>query len=344
MALSWFRNLFKLLLSGVLIAALGFAFVILSPSPSSEISEAQADITDFFPRQLLQHRDFHRVIEDLGFEPRPYDYNGNLVHFAFADSPLSPQDFSRQVQNRLIEAGINTQIYDSPAYINASSIEAIARQAFSEPSRDRSQAMLNGEMVPVHSTDHHVTLAGVVPHQGFDSPEELVEMIQRLPRNRPLTVENYMNTFRFIDARLDPATGGSSVTATWADSNFDPHKISDPAALNVRLDAEVPPCIGCTRSNRVAALDPDEPYVLNQFETTSPPERVRDFYIQAMSQRGWELSETNQILFDLEEHLPELRHPGQDFLTFQRDGEFLNFYIADDPGNQRTDVMAIRGQ
>ena len=344
MASSWFRNLFKLLLSGALIASIGFAFVVLSPSPSSEISEAQADITDFFPRQLLQHRDFDRVMEDLGFEPRPYDYNGNIVQFAFADTPLSPQDFSRAVQQRLLEAGINSDIYTTPAYINASSMEAIARHKFSEPSMVRSRAMLNGEMVPIHSTPDHVTLAGVVPQKGFNSTEELLEMIERRPRHSPLTIDNYMDTFRFIDARRDPNTGGSSVTATWADSNFDPRRISDPSSLDVRLDTEVPSCIGCTRSNRVAALDPDEPYVLNQFETTSSPDRVRDFYIQAMGQRGWELAQSNKILFELEAHIPELRTPGRDLLTFERDGEFLNFYLSEDPQTRRTNIMAIRGQ
>lgn len=333
----------KLALSGVIIAAIAAVFLVISPD--ADVSEAQADLTDFIPASVHKHGNFDRAMRDLGFEPRFYDYNGNIVQFAVAETPLPPMEFMEQFQHRMTQSGINSRTYDAPEVTpHHADIFQLLERRLSESNRERDLALLNGEMVPIIAHEGHVALAGMVPHREFADNDDLVSRLRVNPGVGGVELNDYMDTFRFVEARYEESTGGSHVTATWADSNFDPRKMTDPSAVDVRLDADVPPCIGCERQNRIASLEEDEPFVFNQFQTTSSTESVRDFYSQAMTQRGWELSGTSRIFDEFRSHIPELGHYTGDMMVFERDGEFVNFFIDENPQNYRTSVLSIRGQ
>lgn len=331
----------KLLFCGAIIAMIGGLVLVLSPT--AEVQDAQADLFDIVPSDLLQHRNFHRVMLDAGLEPEPYDHNGNLIYFAAGESEMSPRELMGHLQNALRQAGVNSENYLEPMFGTSmpNSEEELFEFLMSDSIGHMGPAMLLGEVVPLHVMDDHVSMAGIVPPQSFSDKEEMMAFYAENHHLRE-NFDNFISSYRYIDISSNPG-GGSTITANWADGNFDPARVRDPSAVNVRPDLEVPPCIGCNRLNRFAALEGNR-YVMNQFETTSPGFAVRDFYIEAMNNRGWELSKGDQIILQLEEMVPELQAIDGALLQFERDGEFVSFFIDENTTNHRTGVVSIQGQ
>lgn len=356
----------KLGFSGAVIAAIAALFLVFSED--GEVSEAQADLYDMQPASIHQHGDFEQVIKDSGLEPRPYDYNGNFVNFAVGDSKATPAELHQYYQQKFERAGINSRVYEEPMFglmttghvDNPGELKAVT------------DGFLQGEMVPLSVSEEHVVMAGLLssvdpederfsdfkeklknhdPTQ-FDSPEQLASRIEDLsqrylPNSSDIggdVYEDSIDGFRYLEAHREPGQQHTNVISSWSDGDFDAHKISDPSTAGVGTDPEVPACIGCERDNRLQALDDDEPYVLNQFRTaTSTPDDIAQFYERTMTQRNWDLVETDEGLSELEAHIPELQQMPGNMINFQRGEENLTVFVPDGTSEQgERSVVTLR--
>ncbi len=343
----------KLGLSGAIIAGIAALFLVVSED--GEVTEAQADLYDMQPMSIHQHGDFERVIEDSGLEPKPYDYNGNFVNFAFGESEMSPEELLDQYQQRFKQAGINSKIYDESMF------DLLMDDDASE-SEELTQAMdglLQGEMVPVSIHENHIAMAGMLGsvdpederfHEfkkqleaadldRYSDPEQFARKVQEigdqhLPDASTIggnIYEDSIDGFRYLEAHRESGTGTSNVISSWSDGDFDANKVSDPDAEGVGADSEVPACIGCDRDNRLQALNDDDPYILNQFRTSnSHTGDIVDFYDRAMTQREWQRVDTDQGLEELQPHVPELQYMSGEMASYERGDEHLTVYIPDE--------------
>ncbi len=335
-------NLVKLGLCGAVIAGIASLFVIFSEDGT--VRDAEADLFDVIPRSALGKPTFDDVIASSGLEARPYDHNGNMVKSAVGVSELSPTALAQHYQEQFVKAGINSKVYDQSLFTHEvlSVEDAIAIDDDEALERQRI-AMLNGEVVPLRLTDEHVALGGIVPHESTGDIEEILNNWRKNPHGIVDLDEN-MAGFRYLEARRAVGERQTTVSATWSvDQNFDARRSHNPRQAAARPDPNVPACIGCSRVNRLAALDSSEPYVLNHFETTESIDNTEYFYRQAMTERGWSLSEASDILRRLEPHVPYLMGLEGDFLSFERGDRFLTIYqVPTAPG--KISVITMEGE
>lgn len=350
----------KLGISGAVIFTIAAAFAVISDS--GDISEAKADLYDLHSADVYQHQDFQRVLEDSGLEPRPYDHNGNFVNFAVGDSELTPEELLEYYQHKFKRAGINSEIYDEAMF----SALVQHQEGDEEEILQTQEALLRGEMVPLSISDEHVAMAGLLGSfnadsedlkkqlqtqdlSRFDCPDELSDHLHGLSKTHsPPTVdspefEQDIDGFRFLEAHRERGSSHTTVTSTWSDGEFDGEKATNPKATGVGSD-DIPACIGCERNNRLQSLSDDEPYTLNQFQTTSTPDEVTSFYEQALTERNWAPTEVREGLQELTPHIPELQQmPGQ-MLTFERDQESISVFVSDntDQRSRKRSVITLQ--
>lgn len=342
----------KLGFSGAVIVAIAAIFLVVSDD--GDVSEAQADLYDLHSADVYAHGDFERVLEDSGLEPRPYDLNGNFVNFAVGESELTPAELMEYYQHKFERAGINSEVYDEAMFSAMASDDAFGN----EDLRDAQDAFWQGEMVPLSVSDEHVAMAGLLgavdpEDERYDNFKDQLQSadLSHVGDQRQLyshleelgdlhlppvigagdVFEDDIEGFRFLEAHREPGTATTTVTSTWSDGEFDARKMNDPDADGVGADGEVPACIGCQRDKRLQALNDDEPYVLNQFRTTSPPEQITSFYRQAMPRRDWTPTETDEALEALKPHVLELQQMPGHMVNFERGDEFLTVFVADQP-------------
>lgn len=348
----------KLGFSGAVIFTIAAAFVIVSDD--GEVSEAKADLYDLHSADVYQHEDFQRVLEDSGLEPRPYDHNGNFVNFAVGDSDLTPEELLEYYQHKFKRAGINSKVYDEAMF------SALARhqEADDDELLDAQDALLRGEMVPLSITEDHVAMGGLLgSFEPDDDAEDFKEQLQSQDLSRFATTDELhdhldnlskfhlpptlgheaydddIEGFRYLEAHREPGTSNTTVTSTWSDGEFDADKVTDPDATGVGTD-DIPACIGCERDNRLQALGDDEPYVLNQFRTTSTPGEVTSFYERALTQRDWSPTEAEKGLRELTPQIPELQQMPGDMVSFERGEEFITVFVPEKP-HQRTGERSV---
>ena len=358
------KNVIKVSASLALIASFALVFTVLSTD--ADVASVSADVTDLVPQEVTEHGDFSRVIDNSGLESRPYNMSGNLTHFAAGHSPLSPLELGDHFQQSLVRSGINSKIYDDgysdlQHYLHREIITAKKRDyqdddfdaqahkpedfdARTEDLRYQTQAMLNGEVVPLHMSDERVTMAGIEPHRQVDDLDDIEHQWLRDPINNEVSLDQNMDNFRFIEAYRSEGDQYTTVNAAWGeDGQFDTEKMSDLSSLDQDPDVELPPCPGCERVQRLEGLHHEEPYTLNQFRAHTSADNVLDYYTRALSERGWEISERDNILSELAQHVPEVHGHTQGAQTFQRGEEYISLRaIASDA--QTTHVVTMHGE
>ena len=339
----------KLAISGLAIASIGGLVLVLSDD--GDVAEAQADLTNLHPASVLQHGNFGRVMEESGLKAEPYDYNGNLVYFAHGESNLTPEELADYFQKQFVRAGINSRVYDSADFTDLDPSELVPQYDSMEEllgnhllpeQMEQGRARLNGEVVPMHSSPRSMMMSGIIPHKKAQDGLELVAQLEAQSDSRGVDLERRINGFRFLEATYDERTGRSNLTATWSDHGFDPKKISEPKA-NHSMELELPPCIGCDRTTRIAALE-REPFVVNQFTTSAGTHNVVDFYRDTMPRRGWQTTANTDMMDEIAYHIPELQNPTGEVVNFERDGHFINIFVTQNPSTHRTSVISVMGQ
>lgn len=328
----------KLTLSGAVIAAIAGLFLVISDD--GQVPEAQADVTNLIPRTLAQHQNFDRVIKRAGLEPRPYDHNGNNVFFAAGESEMAPQELLTYFQDEFKRHGINSEIYTEPLLTFPDTMEEAQANLLDPENGPRNHALLNGEIVPFHVSPEMVSMGGILPHVKTEGPEDLLH--DWIPNDDGIPdIRTNARGYRFIEARLDPDSGRSVVTAAYSDSYYDFNKALDPEAPGVTVDPEVPGCIGCQRLNRLQGLSGHDPFTLNHYISPNSAANTQQNYQAAMRNRGWRPTQGDQILEALRDHVPELRDHAQYMINFERDGEFVSFVINDE--SMGSSIVTIQG-
>ncbi len=367
----WIESAIKIGATLSVIAAFALVFTVVSTD--GDVSSVSADVTDLVPKAVMQHGSFERVVEESGLEPRPYDMNGNLVNFAVGESNLSPTQLGDYYQQRLVQSGINSRVYDeglsdNQHRLNETALEAIHQtkdgDADTKPAikaqlndklpddydertdqfSQQQHAMLNGEVVPLHMSDNRVTLAGIDPQTPTNELEDIYHSWQRDPISDELDLERNMDNFRFIEAYRAPGDRATTVNASWSDEDgdFDATKMSDLSGMEHDSEVKLPSCPGCERVQRLEGLHHDEPYTLNQFVARAAVRDVHTYYERLLGERGWTPADTDHVLDDLAYHVPELDEKNQGAKTFVRDGEFISLRAIQQDANT-TRVVALHG-
>lgn len=330
----------KLAISGTVICLIAGLFLILTEE--GQVTEAQADVTDLLPGGPSQHHRFERVMKRAGLDGQPFDHNGNIVKFAVGESHLTPNQLMDYFQRELRREGVNTKAYGQPLVDLPQLQDEFIEMSSSEESEERNLAMLRGEVVPLIANQAMMAMGGLVPKKKREDIEDFLETWTFL-HNGDIDPRANIGGFRAIEARLDPNTGRSTVTATWSEPGFDAYKANAVGRTRgASPDAEVPTCIGCERRHRLEGLGEHHPFVLNQLFSPASMDTNRQFYSAALERRGWEPASSMDILDEIRPYVPELDDLYQDMLTFERNGQTLNF-LFDDNGDGQTSIIAIQG-
>ncbi len=342
-------NLAKLGVAGTSIAAIAAIMLTVSPKkPTEGVAGAHADIFDLASRQTMSETIFSRMMQDVGMNPRPFDYNGNVVNFGAMEVLDEPEKAMGEFQRKFVEEGINRkahtktmleygigqpladdQLHDYQAAVNSqpNNFTLTPEQiASSELAAD----FLNGEIMPVARHEDFVSMSGIIPKKKYARDLK----IEEFPTKWITTEKGYIDPrdnidgFRYMDFSKTVDNKSTSVTAVWSDKDFNGHKLDpDYDGTDVSSDRDVPPCVGCSRMFRIDGLSDQDPFTTNQFHTFSDTESVSTFYKQSFARRGWKQAEHQVYMERLFEEIPSLQRLEGEMLFLERDGERLEVML-----------------
>lgn len=338
----------KITLCGAIIAAIGFAFVILTPQ--GEIDEADADIFWFGPGSLQdsKHERFVDMLDDQGFsEPQPYEWNGNMVYFSHGQTSESPREVSSRLQEALVREGINDRSYPIPADPNV----------FQDPSASRLQlaysalAMeeyFSGGMVPIIDTGDYVALNGLEAAVEGGNVQHLGELRELMWSAPTVDAAMLFNNIRYVEAFRPRGSRTTHKIAIFGDENMDLRQFQPGGGgFNVHRSAEdaVPACPGCQRVSQFSGLESQAGSEIETYDSPDTTDGVISFYHRALLARGWRVSETMQEVQQMRAMHGPYRpdeHYGE-MVAFERgeDTVHIHAYPADGAG---TSVNIFRGR
>ncbi len=334
------KNFAKLGIAGATIFGIGFAFVTLDPEdPQHGATEATADIGDFSTVQLNKSQRFTSAMAGMGFKPRRFDYNGNLLYFASGYTDMKPRGIMSEVQEVMVEAGVNEKNHTNTRPLQAGYQSAGVlidpqrrpdkptkeyHEGFWEVLSGANDGLMNGDLVPSAVSDDHVLMVGVDLDGKHGTIEETIENPQ-MQKEAP--VKSLMGGYRMVEAHWEEDARASAITAVWTGDDFDPDRMLGPG--DSPADPDVPACIGCQRDFRVRSLEKDEPFQSNMWYGLGSVDRTYDFYVDTMKQRGWREAGVQPKLERIEPYMPELREANQlgRLLSMEKDGQTMNVTI-----------------
>lgn len=306
-----FVTLAKFGLAGAVI--FGIAMVILTQDSSpkaapGQVKSAEADIVDLAGKDGSE---FTRAMLSLGFKPRAYDLNGNVMYFAsgYVDRK-TPTQVMNTVQEEMVNYGVNSRnwLKEEPLAKSVAT-PAMADKAqknpdMLEPYVDHATAMLAGEVVPLRKERDYISVGSVTGAQ--DVQQTMEDYAEVGAEKKPL--RDQLGGYRFIDATAEPELDRTMMTAVWTDDEFDPAKMENRAFKQQPADPAVPACMGCERNFRMQSLNKGENFNQNMWTTHNQGmDRTYRFYQQAMANRGWRESGVQSKLNKLADVLPEVR-------------------------------------
>lgn len=305
-------NLAKVGLAGGVVAAVFFAMT--TAGPQGEVSKADADIVDFMPGDVFAGRNTTEIITKSGLTPRAYEVNGNKLLFAVGETEADPKDVLDYYQTQFVKAGINSQKWLTTP--NGKGLPEEAKLKHADLGRKQLHAMNHGEVIPYFATDDYVSMGGPILRG-----KPIDELIEEFAKNPPNSRVSIYKGWRFIDAQKQ-ATGKTRVTSVWADDHFDFAAMRNPNEAKLGPNMKVPSCPGCILVNRTRSLEPDEPYGIEQYRTTLETQTALDFYKKSMLARGWELSDSTQVMEFVATKVPDM--------PFNTRGKFYSFAKGDE--------------
>lgn len=328
-------SLAKLGLCGTTIVVIAVLF--LTVHPKEGIQPAEADITDFFPTNLITGKDFTQLANNSGLRPKPYQVNGNDVYLAVGKTEMPPQEVLSFYQKRFVQAGINPREFHEvpPAKYQRKFVD-IGKGDLSPDELEYNMTMLTGGVVPLVVDSEYVAMGGILPRSGAKNMDELFEGWSYEGER------SGADGFRFLDAQRDEKSGLTRVTSVWSDRDFDWQKMEKPRAGDVAPDLEVPACMGCSVLMRMKSMDPKERYQANLYEATTPGAHVAAFYEKTMRNRNWQRSDANRTLDYVRAQYPDLMpRPDAELLHFTQGKRELTIAIIPDARTYRTMVTTI---
>lgn len=335
----------KLTTAGVLLCGIGWVILTQDVTPQAEIevAPARADIIDAV---FKDGNEFTRAMASLGFAPRAYDMNGNVMYFASGYSEdKTPHEVMNIVQEQLVFYGVNSKNWLEHEPVAEQLAKHGEYQQIFDPTKPydkekfrklendgMSNAMLKGEVVPMRSDSNYIMMGGVTPNKDVG---KIVKEYQNAGARSP--IRDYLGGYRFIDATAEPGERRTMITAVWTDEDFDAKKMDNRAFKQQPADPNVPACVGCQREFRVQSLQENEPFRQNKWTAKNAGmDDTYSFYQRAMASRGWRESGVQQKLSKLAEFFPQIAQiPGRT-LNLEKDGKNMTIVLlpAPDGGTQ----------
>lgn len=345
----------KLAVCGAVIAAIAFAFVVLTPA--GEVDSAGADVFWIGPgaEKSNQQRFVEMLQEEEFSEPQPYDYNGNTVYFARGQTRETPGEVAERVQQALVRKGLNERVYpvvaDPTAIATAIDDEQIDRGELTY-STLAGQEFLTGGMIPIVDTGDYVALSGIETtigdgwlQQEYDL-EELPALIAQMQSYPGGDLADMVDNIRYIEAFRPRGSSTTRKVAVFGDGDLQMRNFAPAAGgQQQRNEQSVPACPGCSRNTSFSGMGSQEDYQMQSYDSPASPDGVIDFYERAMAERGWEKS-TGAGLVD---RMRARRAPaGADdttglMRTFVRGGDMVQIH-AYRGGDGTTHVNVFRGE
>lgn len=318
----------KVLVAATTVAAIGFSIVSQDVAEPLKTPEAQADIV--WGQAGDDGHNFTRAVASLGLEPRPYDFNGNVMYFAAGKFDRTPAQMEDMIQRALVEQGVNKQRHDevmqgmlAPAKYQTKE-DAAKMGALAQPA---AESIVDGEVVPVFRSREYVAFAGNKFNGGSD---KMIDRFQTGEITSKGDIDAYIDGYQFIDATFDAASGMTDVTAVWSGEGYDAKKMDNTAFKQQEADPNVPACIGCKRDFRMQSLAKDEPVRANKWHTMGNPRVSYDFYKQSMLARGWRETGAQAKIDKIAEVIPEVRELGGYMLNLEKDDKTMQIVMLDD--------------
>lgn len=179
------KNLLRILLTVGLVGAIAAAFLVLNP-PSNDgegigVESSQADVLWMTSFERSSTQKFAGALESLGHEPpRAYNLNGNDVFFSTRTTHKTPAMLIEEYQRAFVEQELNSRMW-------MQSTDQFSRLRGSEAHKkryhERSEAAVNGEVLPAVVNDEYMSMTGMVFDKGDadgESEERAKEMIGKI--------------------------------------------------------------------------------------------------------------------------------------------------------------------
>ena len=330
-------NTVKIALAGATIFAIGWSVTVTDSD--GEVQEASADIGTWTTTEAMFGGDFAKLAAAGGMQPRQYEMNGNLVHFGVAYVQEDPAEVLDRYQEAFVDAGINKRKFmDVPDGKFTRTLASLSKGAkLTEEEREYNEAMLTGGVVPIETRPDYVAMGGIIPKGHATTVPEIVG---DWVANGTETIDRQMDGFRFIDAHQYPGQKGSRVTSVWADEGFDAKKMANPQLAGIRPVLDTPICMGCSVGMQMKSLDPNEKYRIGHFYSNRTSRDVRDFYLRAMGQKGFEIGDAHKAVELARRYLGPQVPPGA-VLSYKKGGVEALVTIFDDYKTGETSVVVV---
>ncbi|MEZ4460812.1 MAG: hypothetical protein R3E66_13990 [bacterium] len=305
-----FINVCKLALSGATVAAIAFAFGVFDHT--GEVATSDADILALNFGDRTSTEKFVAGLKELGHDaPQVYNLNGNQVFFSSAIQDGEPLEVMERYQREFYEQGLNPAIYTD---INDDNADEMFKTSVS------------GGVVPLVVSPDNILLGGMEstgPTKTYD------DLMKNFEKNKGKAPWKLFDAHRYIEINRDGEK--TLVTSSWSDKGFDYAKMIPGAKItDTNTDVEVPSCPGCLRLTNFSDQGGKSTYRNNVFWGTADVAQQAKFYDQAMLARGWEPTESTQIMDKLN-GLVEFE--GQDGVMreYVRNGEHMQVLALPDP-------------
>lgn len=344
------KTTLKLGVAGGVIFGIGFAFMTQDPA-TTEVgpAPAKADIADFVGLKKTKSAQFTQAMVSMGLQPRIYDYNGNTMFFAVGSSELRPKDVMYQIQEHLVDEGINTKNHSDlkPVMASAKEVdwegigdlggkEALPKMVESPHVKSMAaygDTLLAGEVVPSEVTEDHVKMIGYDKNREGD----VTQLFENDKSDRKIA--NLMGGYKYIDAQW--MGDETEVSAVWSADDFSADRMEGIGNDQSPPDPDMPVCMGCSRDFRMQTIDGKDEFSSNMFNTSLGIDETYNYYRARMEERGWYEPGTQGMLSRLAEVMPELQavHSKGRILHLER-GKDEAMQISIMPDGTGTTVMA----
>lgn len=339
----------KLATAGATIFAIGWAILVLQPTPDEPVQKVDADIAmlGFGPKSDQQK--FVDALMDEGLEkPRAYDHNGNKLFFSTTTTTETPRQVLARFQRAFVEQGLNDTVHlkppTAPSGLEEFDIEDPAvREQIAKDSVPRT-AWTNdyfGGIVPTQVSEKMVVMAGATTNEestnwrGF-----LTELRESQKAGELRDLGQGVKAMRYMDA-VRESPGKTRVTAVWSDDEYDIGKFANIGDFTDDLggDPSVPVCPGCERLMHFKG-ETEDAYDNHAFKAPAHSmDQMLGYYREVLPPRGWKLSEADAILRRAE--LRGLKPPSDaQMLSFSKGARFLTVVAWESDG--KTSVHVAR--
>jgi hypothetical protein len=344
-ALALVKNAVKLALAGSTIALTAFLF--LAVNPSGQVQDTQADIAFLGFSPTSNDQRFQAALNKLDHPtPRVYDYNGNTVFFSVVESKKTPVELLLEYQHEFVRQGVNEEVWGVE--------DTLTR--VSEPSPDDApeqidkalrsiairEAMLTGQIVPIHTSPESVVMTGALLKDIDDDRETFQKhMEERKIMSAKDPFNKLFNAYRTVQIDWDNDTHTSTVTASWSHKGFDIRKTHPPEIGGTDegrgVNTDVPACPGCSMEVRIDGTGVEAPLKKVTYVTKQSPVYIQSFYTNALAKRGWQQTNASKMTEKMGDRVPHNTSPT---MLFARGPEFLSLSINYDTESELTYINA----